>query len=131
MIPEYLTGSHREGIEVPFRPFLFLIHVTLRCWLNAFHNANNWLRPLLWHYVPNINTLQRALAPLPRPIVAPSSLLGCLINVHQLFFHFFIFISSSGCFSIFASPDHQFNDLWTVIWSNYIFLEKIMVRKVL
>ena len=89
MIPEYLTGSHREGIEVPFRPFLFLIHVTLRCWLNAFHNANNWLRPLLWHYVPNINTLQRALAPLSRPIVAPSSLLGCLINVHQLFFHFF------------------------------------------
>ena len=91
MIPEYLTGSHREGIEVPFRPFLFLIHVTLRCWLNAFHNANNWLRPLLWHYVPNINTLQRALAPLPRPIVAPSSLLGCLINVHQLFFHFYFF----------------------------------------
>ena len=70
MIPEYLTRSQREGIEIPLRPFLFLIHATLG-WrlLHAFHNANNWLRPLLWQCVPNINTQYKVLAPLLNPIV--------------------------------------------------------------
>ena len=107
MISEYLTCSHWEGIEIPLRPFLFLIHVTLGSRLDAFHNANNWLRPLLWQCVLNINTQRYHLFP-DLLLLPPHSL-----AVSSIFTNRFLILGVLLC--LLTTSDHPFNDLWTVI----------------